>query len=170
MVWCSTWGHWTEWCPFLYMQSWQVLECVTMNGLPCDGQAPLDACLYMEGPQQSSTHKLLHSVTLYFSRSIDQEPQWFASQLTPCTLLIVYNYKHPLRTHTPRLAGAAIVPVIHCSPLCAGMREGGVPWHIGLMSMHSPHTHVHGSVNSWHCVSRCLLLWHLFRGVYNMFA
>ena len=70
------------------------------NGLPCDGQAPLDACLYMEGTQQSSTHKLLHSVTLYFSHSTECQLQQFASQLTPCTLLIVYTYKHPLRMHT----------------------------------------------------------------------
>ena len=106
------------------MQSWQVLECVMMNGLPCDGLAPLDTCLYMERTQQSSTHKLLHSVTLYFSRSIDRQPQRFASQLTLYTMLIVYNYKQPLRTHTPRLAGAAIVPVIHCSPLCPACGRG----------------------------------------------
>ena len=37
----------------------------------------------------------------------------------------ICNRHRLLRTHTPRLAGAAIVPVIHCSPLCTGMREGG---------------------------------------------
>ena len=113
-----------------------------MNGLPCDGQAPLDACLYMEGPQESSTHKLLHSVALYFSCSTECQLQRFASQL-----LIVYNYKHMLRTHTPRFTGSVVVSVV-CCILCPACWEGGIPLHMGFMSRHSPHTHVHGSVNS----------------------
>ena len=121
----SVLDHWAEWYPSLYMQLWQVLECAMMNGLPRDGQAPLDTCLHMEGTQQSSTHKLLHSVALYFSCSTECQLQRCASQLTPYTLLIVYNYKHTLRTHTPRLAGAAIVPVVPCSPLCPECGRGG---------------------------------------------
>ena len=102
-----------------------MLECATMNGLPCDGQTPLDVCLYMEGTQQSSTHKLLHSVTLYFSRSIDQEPQWIASHLTPCALLIVYNYvqAHVAHAYTQACRRCDCF----CSPLLApmsGMRAG----------------------------------------------